>query len=632
MQRTFRGLVLVGLVFVSAADSYAAITGVQRLAVGHGLSFPAFATHAPGDLSRLFVTELGGNIKVLDLNNPNAPPVQFLNISDTNPAGEGGLLGLAFHPNYFSPDPNSGRGKFYVYVTVGDESTPFSTHIREYSVMGDPVTSNVADPVSKREILQFLQPQTNHNAGWIGFNPALTPGQPQYLYISSGDGGGGNDEGPGHTPGIGNAQDLSNGNLLGKMLRIDVNGDAFPADINRNYAIPPTNPFVSGPDDPMNTKADEIFAYGLRNPFRDSFDRATGDLWIGDVGQGAREEIDFLPASSDGGENYGWRFREGNSDTPGVPEPPPDHPFNPVPPIYDYTRGSGPLQGVTVIGGYRYRGLDPDLQGRYFFADAGVDNVWQMTPPNPVAPNANVTNIDATLNNLSGINRIVSFGEDAIGRLYLVDMVATDSNGDPIPNSGEIYRILTTPRPGDLNGDGMVNHVDIDELAQAAHNNSNNPLYDLNNDGRVTFAVGPADTITSDSDKLVRELVDIFDDKGNLMDSGTDYGDLDLDGQIFLSDLNTFAMNYKRSGQFGWADGNINGSQEIGTTANPRVFLADLNALATHWRAGLASGSIIVAVPEPSSWLLSLTGVFAAIYRKSRDNLISISVKWNGYR
>jgi glucose/arabinose dehydrogenase len=603
-----RGALVGLLALVAAEDGRAAITGVQKLAIGHTLNFPALATHAPGDRKRLFVAELGGGIKVLDINNPSAAPLEFLHIPDTDAAGEGGLLGLAFHPNYSAPMGTTGRGKFYVYVTVdngGDTSlgvtSPFSSHIREYTVLGDPATSNVADPASKREILQFVQPQSNHNAGWIGFNPAISSGQPQYLYIASGDGGGGNDSGGGHTAATGNAQDLSN-NLLGKMLRIDVNGDAFPGDGNRNYAIPPGNPFAS----PSDGKDDEIFAYGLRNPFRNSFDRATGDLWIADVGQGAREEVDFLPGSSNGGENYGWRLREGNIETPGVggPEPP-----GYVPPIYDYQRGSGPLQGETVIGGYRYRGPDPQLQGRYFFADANDDNAWQMIVPEPVAPVAAsaVTNIDASLNNLAGIDRIVSFGEDAIGRLYLVDM-GTGAN------TGELYRILTTPAPGDFNGDNVTDAADIDRLAQAA-NQPYNALYDLNSDGVVTYAVGSPGTVSSDSDKLVRELVDVFDSQGRKVGNGTEYGDLNLDGQVFLSDLNAFATNYRQPGQFGWADGNIDGSQQPGTAENPQVFLADLNVLATHWRHGLGSGAASSIVPEPT-WPAWLVGVFAGFYRK----------------
>jgi glucose/arabinose dehydrogenase len=604
----------------SAVCSHAAITGVQRLAVGHMLNFPAFATHAPSDRERLFVTELGGNIKIIDLNNPTAAPIQFLNIADTKVAGEGGLLGLAFHPNYFGQRGPTGRGKFYVYVTVdngginiGGAASPFSSHIREYSVMGDPTTSNVADPMSKREILQIVRPQSNHNAGWIGFNPALAPGQPQYLYIASGDGGGSNDEGAGHTPGTGNAQDTTN-NLLGKMLRIDINGDDFPADANRNYAIPATNPFKAGVGTTTDDAGDdEIWAYGLRNPYRNSFDRQTGDLWMGDVGQGQREEVDFLPASSGGAQNYGWRLREGNIQTPTVGGPPP---ANHVPPIYDYTRGSGALQGETVIAGYRYRGPDPELQGRYFFADASDDNVWEMLPPQPVAPNTVVTNIDSSLNNLSGVDRIVSFGEDAIGRLYLVDM-ATGPNNAPNANSGEIYRILTTPMPGDFNFDNIVNDLDIDLLAWAAQNDPNNPLYDLNGDGDAEFTVSSSGMV-SDSDRLIRQHMDVFDISGSKIGNGTEYGDLNLDGRVSLIDLDKLVSNYRDAGQFGWSDGNINGSVQAGTSANPQITLIDLDTLVMQYGFVKGSGAALAAVPEPTGWMLTLWPVFATICANSR--------------
>lgn len=489
MKVTCIGIGIALLMVLSLPCANAAISGVQRVGTNALLNFPAFATHAPGDRNRLFVTELGGNIKVIDFSSNNILATPFLNIPDTDPAGEGGLLGLAFHPDYYAPVGTVGRGKFYVYVTVdngGDTSlgvtSPFSTHIREYTVAGDPATSNVADPASKREILRFVQPQSNHNAGWIGFNPQVTLGQPQYLYISSGDGGGSNDADAGHTAGTGNAQDVSD-NLLGKMLRIDVNSDAFtgaadPTGI-KNYAIPPANPFVGVAGD------DEIFAFGLRNPYRNGFDRNTGDLWVGDVGQGQREEIDFLAASSVGGENYGWRLREGNIQTPTVGGAVPP---NYAAPIYDYARGSSTLQGETVVGGYRYRGPDPDLQGNYYFADASDDNVWQMIPPNPVAPNTNVTNIDALLSNLTNVDRIVSFGEDAVGNLYLVDM-ATGTNSAPNANSGEIYRIVTNKLlAGDYDADGQVNTADYTAWRNAFGATGASLLADGNKNGVVDAA------------------------------------------------------------------------------------------------------------------------------------------------
>jgi glucose/arabinose dehydrogenase len=409
---------LVGLIVLSLATlARAEIEGLQRVA--SGLAAPMFVTHAPGDFSRLFIAQRGGQIRILDLTTGVVQPTPFLSTT-VDTSGEGGLLGLAFHPDYNNAG-QPGFGKFYLNVTTGG---PFTTRIREFSVSaGDP---NLANAGSMREILSYAQPQTNHNGGWLGFSPI-----DNYLYIASGDGGGGNDDGTGHTAGTGNAQDITN-NLLGKMLRIDVNSDAFPTDAARNYANPPTNPFAGA-----TTGDDEIWSYGLRNPFRASFDRATGDLWIGDVGQSAREEIDFQPASSDGGENYGWRLREGLIQTPGVGGAKP--PGN-VDPVYDYDRDNDAFGGTVVTGGYVYRGPDPDLQGKYFFLDsrnsAGTtdDNYWTFDPANPVGT---VANIDSLLTpNVGSPQFPVSFGEDALGNLYIAFLV-----------TGDVYRIQTTIVP-----------------------------------------------------------------------------------------------------------------------------------------------------------------------------------------
>ena len=407
-----------------------------------GLAAPIYVTHAPGDGSRLFIAERGGQIRILDLSTGVVQTTPFL-ITTVDTGGEGGLLGLAFHPNYNTPG-QTGFGKFYLNVTTG---SPFTTRIREFTVSGtDP---NLADAGSLREILSFAQPQLNHNGGWIGFGP-----NDNYLYIASGDGGGGDDTGTGHTPGTGNAQDITN-NLLGKMLRIDVNSDAFPGDASRNYAIPPSNPFVGLIGD------DEIWSYGLRNPFRASFDRATGDLWIGDVGQSAREEIDFQPAASLGGENYGWRLREGLIQTPGAvggAKPPGN-----VDPVYDYNRDNDQFGGTVVTGGYVYRGPDCSLAGKYFFLDSrntastADDNYWMFDPADPFGT---VQNIDSLLTLDVGSGQFpVSFGEDALGNLYIAFIV-----------SGEVYRISTRVHPdcrgcnqpfADHDGDGDVDHADF---------------------------------------------------------------------------------------------------------------------------------------------------------------------------
>lgn len=414
-------LISASLIFIPSRLSPAAITGMQSVATG--LSAPIFVTHAPGDTSRLFIAQRGGAIRILNLQTGTLLPTPFLTMSGISQDGEGGFLGLAFHPNY-SKSGMPGFGKFYVNVTTNATT---QTHIREFEVSaGDP---NVANAASLKQVMSFAQPQTNHNGGWLGFSP-----KDEYLYIATGDGGGSNDNQTGHTAGTGNAQDITS-NFLGKMLRIDPTGDDFPADAARNYAIPLTNPMRAGVGNPADDVGDdEIWAYGLRNPFRDSFDRLTGDLWIGDVGQGAREEVDFQPASSTGGENYGWRLREGSIATPsgGVGGACPGC----INPVYDYDRDADAFGGVVITGGYVYRGPDPTVRGKYFFLDSrnsngtSDDNYWMFDPANPFGT---VANIDALLAPGGGSRQFpVSFGEDAVGNLYVAYIA-----------SGEVFRIVT---------------------------------------------------------------------------------------------------------------------------------------------------------------------------------------------
>ncbi|HEX2475666.1 MAG TPA: PQQ-dependent sugar dehydrogenase [Lacipirellulaceae bacterium] len=423
MTRRIELLAVLCLLAVTFASAEAEIIGLERVATA---SAPIFVTHAPGDTSRLFIVERGGSIRIFNLNTGQFDRGAFLTTA-VDTSGEGGLLGMAFHPDYFNSG-TPGFGKFYVDVTTGN---PFTVRVREFTV--SPTNPNLADASSMREIIGIPHTSaTNHNGGWIGFSP-----NDHYLYVAVGDGGGGNDDGAGHTPGTGNAQDTTN-NLLGKMLRIDVTGDDFPTDTARNYAIPPTNPFRAGVGAPGDDVGDdEIWAYGLRNPFRASFDRLTGDLWIGDVGQGVREEIDFQPASSTGGENYGWRLREGLIQTPGVGGARP--PGN-VDPVYDYDRDNDQFGGTVVSGGYVYRGPDPSIQGKYFFLDSRNsaattdDNYWMFDPANPFGT---VQNIDSLLTPDVGTPMFpVSFGEDAIGNLYIAYIV-----------SGDVYRIRTSVIP-----------------------------------------------------------------------------------------------------------------------------------------------------------------------------------------
>jgi autotransporter-associated beta strand protein len=395
--------VVTMLTIVTTSTTVHAATSSQRVA--SGLSRPVFVTAPPGDSQHLFIVEQWtGNIKILnrDSNTINATP--FLTVPGLSNGSEQGLLGLAFDPNY------STNGRFYVDYTDASGNT----QVRRYERSGsDP---NLANPASATPILSIAQPQSNHNGGWLGFGPN------GYLYISAGDGGGDYDDDAGHNATVGNGQSLNT--MLGKILRVDVTSDAFPADPNKNYAIPSSNPFSGGGGLP------EIWAYGLRNPWRPSFDRATGNLWIADVGQSTREEIDFQAASSPGGVNYGWRLREGSVQTPtavGGPKP-----AGAVDPIFDYPHSGGGISGISITGGYVYRGPIAELQGQYFFSDYGNPKLWALTYDGATLT-APVDLTSQFTPNAGAFNQIVSYGEDSEGNLYVVDL------------DGEIFKLGPEP-------------------------------------------------------------------------------------------------------------------------------------------------------------------------------------------
>ncbi len=392
-------LVLVGGAAPGAwAGPWSSLADIRVERIASGLSRPLYVT-APRDDDRLFVVEQHtGRIRILDRLTGQAAAAPFLDVDGLATGGEQGLLGLAFHPDYAS------NGFFYVNLTASDGDTI----IRRYRVSAQ--NPDQADPQSATTIMTYDQPFANHNGGWLGFGP-----NDGYLYIASGDGG------SGHDP-QNNAQDLTD-NRLGKILRIDVDGDDFPADPGRNYAIPAGNPFVGSDGD------DEIWAYGLRNPWRPSFDRMTGDLFIADVGQSSREEINFQDAASPGGENYGWRLREGGIATPtggvGGARPP-----GSVDPVHDYGRSLG----GSVTGGYVYRGPSADLAGLYFFGDFVSGRAWtgQFERDDAFV----VREVTQLLEPDAGaIDNIASFGEDAAGNLYIVDL------------DGEVFRITAPPAP-----------------------------------------------------------------------------------------------------------------------------------------------------------------------------------------
>lgn len=337
--------------------------------VGSGYSQPVFLTAPTGD-SRLFVVEKGGLIKTQS--SSGAVSTWFDISAQVATDGERGLLGLAFDPGFAT------NGRFYVdYI----DKTTLNTTVASYTVNA----AGMVDMASAKTILTVAQTGgfSNHKAGWIGFS-ANDPGN---LYIATGDGGSGND--PNN-----NAQNLNSN--LGKILRVTPNA-------NGGYTVPTDNPFVNAAGN------DEIWAYGLRNPYRNSFDRATGDFWIGDVGQSTREEIDLALAGTGKGANYGWRIREGTVATPGINDPAPTGPL--TGPLYDYGRDVG----GSIIGGYVVRGgADASLEGKYVFGDFVSGGMWALSQSG-----GTVTGVTA-LAPLFGANTLTSFGEGGNGALYAV--------------------------------------------------------------------------------------------------------------------------------------------------------------------------------------------------------------------
>jgi glucose/arabinose dehydrogenase len=344
--------------------------------ISASLSSPLYVTQPPGDSARLFVVEQGGTIRVL--RHDSLLPTPFLDVSGhIVSGGEQGLLSLAFHPQY------TVNGHFYVYFTDHNGDT----RVVRYQVSADP---NIADSTSGDTVFGFPQPYPNHNGGLLLFGP---DGK---LYVGLGDGGSGGDP-------LGNGQNKST--LLGKILRLDVDGGA-------PYAIPADNPFVGVVGDSA-----QIWLYGLRNPWRFSFDRSSGDLYIGDVGQNQYEEVDVHPAASGGGQNYGWVVMEGmhcygasSCSQTGL-----------VLPLLEYTHGDG----CAVTGGYVYRGSKvPALAGAYLYGDYCSGWVRSFELKAGAATNP------LQWAGLAVSGGLSSFGEDNSGELYVTSL------------SGRLYRIV----------------------------------------------------------------------------------------------------------------------------------------------------------------------------------------------
>jgi hypothetical protein len=372
---TGNGISGLGMAIALAYLSSPLLAQYQLTPVANGLSNPVFAGNAGDGSQRLFIVEQDGIVLVLQLGQPT--PTIFLDIRTRIAAeGEQGLLGLAFHPQY------AANGRFFVFYTRAGDGTIV---IAEHRVSTDP---NIAD-AAEQVLLTIPHPtHTNHNGGMLAF------GFDGYLYIGVGDGGGGNDE-------PNNAQNLDV--LLGKILRIDVDrpGPETP------YSSPPDNPFVNVPG------RDEIFAFGFRNPWRFSFDRRTGESWIGDVGQDEREEIDRALVK---GGNYGWRIYEGFRCTNLGPSL--CNPSDYLDPALDYAHTRG---RCSVTGGYVYRGSRGTLPaGVYIYGDFCSGEIF-------------ATNGDLQAVLLFTAMNISSFGEDEQGELYVVDRRGTVSRFESMP-------------------------------------------------------------------------------------------------------------------------------------------------------------------------------------------------------
>jgi len=333
-------------------------------------SQPVDLVQAPGDSSHFFVVEQGGVIKVFSNVENVSSSATFLDIkSKVRSGGERGLLGLAFHPDFKT------NGYFFVNYTSG---TPLKTVIARYKA----TNATQADPNSEAVLLTFNQPYDNHNGGSMQF------GKDGYLYIATGDGGSGGDP-------QNNAQNLKS--HLGKILRVDVNGTA-----KGNYSIPADNPYATG----TTGNLPEIYAYGLRNPWRISFDKESGKLFAGDVGQDEREEIDIITK----GGNYGWRIKEGvdcfnpsaNCNEQGL-----------IAPVHDYSQSNGDR---SVTGGYVYRGSTiPALAGKYIYGDYISGRIWALELDGDTRKSNTLI--------MEGKGAISSFGQDISGEVYYLNYV-----------------------------------------------------------------------------------------------------------------------------------------------------------------------------------------------------------------
>jgi len=564
--------------------------------VASGLTNPVFITNAGDGSGRIFIVERTGNIRILK--NGNLLPTPFLNLQTTvlSSGNEQGLLALAFHPSFHT------NGKFYVVYTAPKSGDPGGSNLVLEKFSVSVANADQADPASGMILLTIPHPSnSNHNGGTLAF------GQDGYLYWSTGDGGGSGDP-------DNNGQNLNS--LLGKLLRLDVNSGS-------PYGIPNSNPFFPSVD--PNIKK-EIWAYGLRNPWRLSFDRQTHDLYIGDVGQSAHEEIDFQSAASTGGENYGWRVMEGSfcyNPSSGCDQ------SGKILPVAEYSH----TIGCSVTGGYVYRGLNfPALTGHYFYGDYCSGRLFSLYN------NGASGWVAAQIVDTSYL--ISTFGEDEQGELYLTDyatgkiyniqyqQLAKDTVGVFRPGNGALYlkNSNTTgfadvainyglagdyPVVGDWDGDGTdtigvyrngvfylrnSNTLGFADLTVAFGSAGDQPIAgDWNNDGTDTIGVYRSSTgtfllrnsNTPGTPNLTFSLGNASDVAiaGDWNGDGTDTTGVfrPSNGVIFLKNTNSsgiadIALNYGLPGdQPVVGDWDNNGTTTIGIYRNARFYLRNSN-------------------------------------------------------
>ena len=443
LSRLFVGISAIALFVVPARESCAAY--VARKLVG-GLNQPTFVTAAPGDNNNLYIVQRAGTGNtvgdIVRYNKITGVTSSYFNVPGSL-VQDGGLLGMAFHPDFPT------NGLIYVSSLVGTNS-----RLEEYQV-----PTGGGTPTLRRTVLDYVNPRTQHTIGWIGFKPNATGAERNNLYISTGDGGIQADSSNGTF--VNNGQDPTT--IMGKLLRLSIDpgaADSYPGDASRNYAIPTDNPFIAD----VTGKAKEILHTGLRNPWRASFDKLTGDLYIGDVGFNTKEEIDFVKNDANflASRDFGWGKREGTIANPvaGIGAASPGS----INPIFEVNQDV--FQSMT--GGFLYRGPVPELQGKYLFGDfvtsrifginfdrdtdplsfngatAGVSNFQDMTP---------IINTLISINGGGGpIAGLVSFGEDNAGNLYVIDFGGargdTSFNNDyPNAGTGEIFKLVAVPEP-----------------------------------------------------------------------------------------------------------------------------------------------------------------------------------------